>query len=178
MRDNFDKCLVEVLKHEGGFVNHPADPGGMTNLGVTKATYESWVGHPVSEQVMRSLNTSHVRALYYIRYWKPVKGDDLPHGLDLCVFDFGVNAGPRRAVKYLQLMVGAKPDGAFGPITLRQIQQYLSAHGHEHAVQRYQDMRESYYKKLPTFKTFGRGWLRRVASVRMAALLQIKKAQR
>lgn len=177
MQGNFDKCLVEVLKHEGGYVNHPADPGGMTNLGVTKATYEDWVGHPVSEQVMRNLNISHVRALYFVRYWKVVKGDDLPVGLDLCVFDFAVNAGPRRAIKYLQMMVGAKPDGQIGPTTLKQMQQYIRTHGHAHPIDRYQAMRNAYYQKLRTFKTFGRGWLRRVAAVTVHAHRMLKEVQ-
>tara|TARA_R110000822_G_scaffold119984_11_gene253291 strand:- start:212 stop:745 length:534 start_codon:yes stop_codon:yes gene_type:complete len=169
MRGNFDPCLVELLKHEGGFVNHPRDPGGMTNLGVTKATYEAWVGHPVGESVMRKLTISHVRALYLVRYWGAVKGDDLPKGLDLCVFDFAVNAGPKRAAKYLQLMVGAKRDGVIGPNTIKQIQQYTLTHGVPQAVDRYQSMREGYYRKLPTFGTFGRGWLRRVSEVTSCA---------
>ena len=78
MRGNFDLCLQEVLKHEGGYVNHPKDTGGMTNLGVTKRVYEEWVGHPVNEAIMRGLTVAHVRALYKAKYWDVVKGDDLP----------------------------------------------------------------------------------------------------
>jgi lysozyme family protein len=170
MRGNFDRCLQEVLKHEGGYVNHPKDPGGMTNLGVTKRVYEEWVGHPVNEAIMRGLTVAHVRALYKAKYWDVVKGDDLPAGVDLCVFDFGVNAGPKRAVRYLQLMTGAAGDGVIGPNTLRQLQQYVRAHDTRHAVNRYQDLREAYYRKLKTFPTFGRGWLRRNKEVRDSAL--------
>ena len=169
MKENFEQAFREVLKHEGGYVNHPKDPGGITNLGCTKATYEAWVGYKVSEDFMRRLTPSHVRTLYKVRYWDKVKCDDLPGGLDLCVFDFGVNAGTNRSARYLQLMVGARPDGIIGPNTMRQIQQYLTAHGREHAVNRYQDLRESYYKKRRLFATFGRGWLRRVAEVRAVA---------
>jgi lysozyme family protein len=170
MRGNFDRSLAEILKHEGGYVNHPKDPGGMTNLGVTKRVYEEWVGHPVSEAIMRGLTPQHVRALYKAKYWDVVKGDDLPAGVDLCVFDFAVNAGPNRAARYLQLMVGAIADGKIGPTTLRQLQQYVRTHDLPHAVNRYQDLREAYYRKLKTFATFGRGWLRRNSEVRQAAL--------
>lgn len=170
MRGNFDRCFAEILKHEGGYVNHPKDPGGRTNLGVTQRVYEEWIGHPVSEQIMRSLTPQHVRALYKANYWDAVKGDDLPAGVDLCVFDFAVNAGVNRASRYLQLMTGAIVDGKIGPNTLRQLQQYVRAHSLPHAVDRYQDLRDAYYRKLKTFPTFGRGWLRRVADVRRAAL--------
>lgn len=170
MRGSFDRCLTELLKHEGGYVNHPSDPGGRTNLGVTQRVYEAWVGHPVSERIMRGLTSQHVRALYKAKYWDVVKGDDLPAGVDLCVFDFAVNAGPKRAIRYLQLMVGAVVDGVIGENTLRQLQQYIRAHGLPHTINRYQDLRDAYYRKLRTFPTFGRGWLRRVKEVRQAAL--------
>lgn len=169
MRGNFDPCLREILRHEGGYVNHPRDPGGITNLGVTKATYEAWVGHPVPEQIMRELTPSHVRALYKARYWDVVKADELPAGLDLCVFDFAVNAGPVRAAKYLQMMVAAGVDGKIGPNSLARVDGYIKVHGAKHAIERYQDMREAYYRKLKTFPTFGRGWLRRVEEVRETA---------
>ena len=174
MRGNFDACLTELLKHEGGFSHHKEDPGGRTNLGVTQRVYEEWIGHPVSEQIMRSLMPQHVRALYKANYWDAVKGDDLPAGVDMCVFDFAVNAGVKRAARYLQLMTGAVADGQIGPNTLRQLQQYVRAHDLSHAVDRYQDLREAYYRKLKTFPTFGRGWLRRVADVRKAAKAMTK----
>ena len=174
MRGNFDQCLAEILKHEGGFVNHPRDPGGITNLGVTKATYEAWVGHPVPEQIMRDLTPDHVRALYKARYWDAVKADEMPAGVDLCLFDFGVNAGPVRARKYLQLVVGSVADGIIGPNTMRQVQQYIQPHGAEGLVNAYQDARERYYRKLRHFPTFGRGWLRRVKEVRETALRMAK----
>jgi lysozyme family protein len=169
-KGNFDRCLAEILKHEGGYVNHPKDPGGRTNLGVTQRVYEAWVGHPVSEAIMRGLTAQHVKTLYKVQYWDAVKGDDLPSGLDLCVFDFAVNAGPNRAARYLQLMVGAGSDGKIGPTTLRQLQQYARTHDLTYAVNHYQNLRETYYKKLATFPTFGRGWLRRVKQVRDVAL--------
>ena len=175
MKGNFDTCLREVLRHEGGFVNHPRDPGGMTNLGVTKATYEDWVGHPVSEKIMRSLTVSHVKALYKVKYWDVVRGDDLPLGVDLCVLDFAVNAGPNRAARYLQNMVGAKADGQVGPATLSFLSQFVRERTKTEAVMVYQDMRREYYKMLNTFPTFGKGWLRRCRDVEMVAVILAKK---
>lgn len=169
-KGNFNAALKEVLTHEGGFVNHPKDPGGMTNLGVTKQTYEDWIGYPVSERIMRGLTVKHVEKLYKARYWDVVKGDELPLGLDLCVFDFAVNAGPRRAARYLQVMLGAAADGIIGPKTLDLLNKYIKDHGISHAIERYQSAREEYYKLLPTFSTFGRGWLRRVKDTKSEAL--------
>ena len=175
MRGNFDFSLRELLKHEGGYVNHPEDPGGMTNLGVTKRVYEDWIGYPVNEDIMRSLTPDHVKTLYKVKYWDKVKGDALPDGLDLSVFDFGVNAGPRRANRYLQILVGATSDGIIGPATLQAVKDKSSQIGDKALVRGYADLRHSYYRKLKHFKTFGRGWTRRVDEVQAAALLLIKE---
>ena len=175
MRCNFDACFTELLKHEGGYVNHPADPGGRTNLGVTQRVYEEWVGYPVSEKIMRGLTPDHVRTLYKVKYWDRVKGDELPDGLDLCVFDFGVNAGPSRAKRYLQMLVGAKPDGIIGPNTMQALKDKASAVGTKELVRGYSDLRHQYYRKLRHFKTFGRGWTRRVNEVQEAALHMAKE---
>ena len=175
MRCNFDACFTELLKHEGGYVNHPADPGGRTNLGVTQRVYEEWVGYPVSEKIMRGLTPDHVRALYKVKYWDRVKGDELPDGLDLCVFDFGVNAGPSRAKRYLQMLVGAKPDGIIGPNTMQALKDKASAVGAKELIRGYSDLRHQYYRKLRHFKTFGRGWTRRVNEVQEVALHMAKE---
>ena len=178
MKGNFDPALKEVLLHEGGFVNHPRDPGGMTNLGVTKATYEDWVGYPVNETIMRKLTPALVKTLYKRKYWDMVRGDDLPIGLDLCVFDFAVNAGPARAARYLQKMVGANTDGVIGPKTLSLVQSLVAGKNLSFAAMKYQDMRQEYYHQLRTFNTFGRGWLRRVKEVERTALAMVKKAMK
>jgi lysozyme family protein len=176
-KGNFDRCLKEVLLHEGGYVNHPRDPGGRTNLGVTQRVYEDWVGHPVNEAIMRGLTVDHVRALYKKNYWDKVRGDEIPAGLDLCVFDFAVNAGPARAARYLQRLVGAKQDGVIGPQTMSLLAQLVKGVGANHCILRYQDMRRDYYKQLNTFPTFGRGWLRRVAEVEGAAAKMVSSAR-
>ena len=161
MQENYQQCLEMILHHEGGYVNHPEDPGGATNLGVTKRVYEEWVGRTVTLDKMEQLQVSDVAPIYKKNYWDRVKGDQLPSGLDLCVFDFGVNAGTGRAAKYLQKMVGATADGAIGPATLRAVDTFVKQEGHKGAIELYQKNRLAYYKKLKHFKTFGKGWTRR-----------------
>ena len=113
MQENYDKCIETILHHEGGYVNHPSDPGGETNLGVTLKVYEVWCAEQDIEQKdMRDLIVEDVAPIYKKNYWDRVKGDQLPAGLDLCVFDFGVNAGTGRSAKYLQTMIGTVADGA------------------------------------------------------------------
>lgn len=166
----FSEALECILQSEGGFVNHPKDPGGMTNLGVTKRTWEEWTKRPASESEMRGLTQVKVAPLYKVRYWNRVAGDDLPPALALCVFDFGVNAGPGRAVKLLQRLVGAVVDGQAGKGTIAAVNTYVAAHGLPATVKAYQDARKAYYRALPTFKHFGKGWLARVDRVTKEAL--------
>ena len=156
---NWIKCLEAILHHEGGYVNHPKDPGGETNLGVTKRVYEDFGG----TKDMKSLTREDVESIYKKNYWDKMNCDDLPAGLDLCVFDFGVNAGPRRAGKYLQKLVGAIADGIIGPGTLGVLNTYIgTVDDLEGVIKSYQNARQSYYENLSTFKTFGKGWTRRV----------------
>ena len=171
--ENYQKCLAMILHHEGGYVNHPKDPGGMTNLGVTKRVYEDWVGYSVSEHTMQNLTEEDVAPIYKKNYWDRIKADELPSGLDLCVFDFGVNAGTGRAAKYLQNLIGTVADGGIGPNTLKALSKYVDSEGVESAIKNYQAERQSYYEKLKTFETFGRGWTRRVEETTESALEMI-----
>ena len=166
MKENFETCLKSVLHHEGGYVNHPADPGGMTNLGVTKRVWEEWVGHEVDEKTMRALTPEIVGPMYKAKYWDKVKGDDLPAGVDYCVFDAAINSGPGRAAKWLQAAVGVDPDGGIGPKTL----QAVAGMDANELVSAYNDRRLSFLHDLPTWPTFGKGWARRVAEVKAAGL--------
>ena len=167
---DFDKCLKVILHHEGGYVNHPKDPGGMTNMGVTKRVYEDWVGYAVSEHTMQNLTEEDVAPIYKKNYWDRIKADELPAGLDLCVFDFGVNAGTGRAAKLLQRMIGSTPDGGIGPMTLKALDRYIDDNGVDHAIGEYQHRRQTYYEGLKHFGTFGRGWTRRVTETTEAAM--------
>ena len=166
----YNRCLEMILHHEGGYVDHPDDPGGETNLGVTKKVYEAYCKkNGIRQKSMRDLEILDVAPIYKTEYWDRVKGDDLHPALALCVFDFGVNAGTGRAAKYLQKMIGATADGAIGPATLRALETYVKQEGLKGAIQNYQKDRLAYYKKLKHFKTFGKGWTRRNKETTAAA---------
>lgn len=157
MKENFDKCLDKVLEHEGGYVNHPDDPGGRTNMGITQDTYESYLGRDVSEQEMKDMPKLDVAAIYKKMYWDKVKGDLLSDGVDFCVFDWSVNSGVARAIIALQNVVGAKPDGLIGPNTLKAVNNADS----QIIITQLSEAREDFYKRLAAFDTFGKGWLNR-----------------
>jgi lysozyme family protein len=165
MQSNWDNSFKLMLKSEGGFVNHPSDPGGMTNLGVTKATWENWVGRESDEAEMRGLTPEKVEPLYKKKYFDAVRGDELPMGLDYLMFDFAVNAGAGRAIKTLQTAVGVTPDGGFGPMTMAAVQ----AVDPVELIERFSQAKEDFYRSLTTFATFGKGWLNRVADVKVKA---------
>ena len=166
MKDNFDAALKAILHHEGGFVNHPADPGGMTNLGVTKRVWEEWVGHEVDEKTMRGLTPEIVGPMYKVKYWNKIKGDELPTGVDYVVFDAAVNSGPGRAAKWLQACVGVEPDGGIGPKTLAAVNAFDASQ----LVEDYAKRRLSFLMDLQHWDTFGKGWSRRVAEVQKTGL--------
>jgi lysozyme family protein len=168
-KENYEACLDMILHHEGGYVNHPKDPGGETNLGVTKRVYEDFGG----TKDMKDLTVEDVAPIYEKNYWGRMKYDDIPSGLGLCVFDFGVNAGTGRSAKYLQTMIGTVADGGIGPNTLRALGNYIESEGIETAIKNFQEARQSYYESLSTFETFGRGWTRRVEETTEAALKMV-----
>ena len=118
MKENFEQSLKMLLHHEGGYVWHPEDPGGETNLGVTRAVYEQWVGRQVMDGEMKALTVEDVAPIYKTNYWDRIRGDDLPSGLDFAAFDWGVNSGTGRPAKVIQKYISAKQDGAIGPKTL------------------------------------------------------------
>jgi lysozyme family protein len=170
MKENFEKALAAVLHHEGGFVNHPSDPGGMTNLGCTKKVWEEHCGHEVDEKAMRALTPSDVAPLYKTKYWDKIKGDELPSGVDYAVFDCAINSGAGRAAKFLQSCVGVDPDGGIGPKTLAAVK----AFDQKQLVEDYSKRRLSFLMDLPTWDTFGKGWSRRVSEVNTVALSMLQ----
>ena len=156
MQGNFKECLDLVLKSEGGWVNNPNDPGGETNLGVTKRVWEEWVGHPVES--LKKLSKDDVAPLYEQKYWRPCYGEVLPRGLDLVVFSMAVNAGPGRSVKLLQSSIGCVPDGIIGPRT----RELICSSNIANLISKFSESRREYYRSLKTFPIFGKGWLARV----------------
>ena len=161
---DFEKCLDLVLKSEGGWVNNPADPGGETNLGVTKRVWEEYVGHAV--QSLKKLTKDDVAPLYELKYWRPCYCEVLPRGLDFVVFSMGVNAGPGRSDKVLQQSIGCVPDGVIGPRT----RELISASNSANLIAKFSEARREYYRSLKTFPIFGKGWLARVDREEQEAL--------
>jgi len=168
MEGNFQDCLDLVLKSEGGWVHHESDPGGETNLGVTKRVWEEYVGHPV--ETLKNLTKDLVAPLYEQKYWRPCYGEVLPQGLDFVVFSMGINAGPGRSVKLLQSAIGCVPDGVIGPKT----RELISSSNNATLINKFSEVRRDYYRSLKTFPIFGRGWLSRVDREEQEALQMAK----
>jgi lysozyme family protein len=171
MRENFDKSLQLLLKHEGGFVNHERDPGGMTNLGVTKNVYEEWLGYEVDKQDMMKLTPEDVAPIYLNNYWIKANCDELPSGLDYVVFDWAVNSGVSRSSKGIQKCCGAEPDGVIGPKTL----QLILGQDTNFMIEKFKEVRQSFYEGLNHFDAFGRGWTRRNDEATEVALGMVEK---
>lgn len=166
MRENFQTCLNAVLAHEGGWADHPEDPGGATMKGITIGTYRAWKGRSVSKAKLRAISDAEVAAIYRKKYWDAVRGDDLPSGLDFVAFDAAVNSGVSRGTKWLQGAVGVTADGKIGPNTLSAAR----AVDPIRAVNAACDARMQFLRRLKGWPTFGKGWSRRVAEVREMAL--------
>jgi lysozyme family protein len=167
MKGNFEKVIDGLLLSEGGYVDHPKDPGGATNMGITFAVLQAWRGKAITKQDVKNLTREEVVKIYRARYWDVVKADELPAGLDYAVFDFGVNSGPKRAIIGLQRLLGVADDGILGPITLQKAKEVKDL---PTFINRYQDDRLRYLRQLSTFPTFGSGWVSRVERVRKASL--------
>lgn len=175
MIGNFDAALQHALKHEGGFVDHPKDPGGATMRGVTLDTYRNYKRNQhLTADDLKKITGAEIRDIYHRRYWDAIKGDDLPSGLDYCVFDCAVNSGPGRAAKILQEIIGVKPDGGIGPITLAAVRaRCVTKEDTKVLITEYVDKRLQFWQSLPTFDTFGKGWTRRGNEVKEAALKMV-----
>ena len=165
----FNDCLAHVLMNEGGWSDHPADPGGATNHGVTLATYRRY--RPGATKAdLRVITTGELRQIYTDGYWTPIRGDDLPAGLDLVAFDAAVNSGVRRGARWLQSALGVVADGKIGPRTVAAAQAADASVAIKKAIQ----ARRAFLTSLPTWKTFGKGWSRRLDHVESTALTMMK----
>lgn len=156
MRSSFDGYMPELFKHEGGYVDHSADPGGATKFGITHITLKEWRGRPVTKGDVRQLTKEEASKIYRARYWNAIKADDLPAGVDVLAFDIAVNHGVARWKQWAPLIVGLSPDDAVRAVTER---------------------RRRFYRSLQTFKVFGKGWMRRANEVEAYALELAEKHQ-
>lgn len=166
----FTRSLETIFKHEGGYVDHPDDPGGATNMGITHKTLAAWRGNPVTRDDVRNMSREEAGEIYRANYWNALSCDALPSGVDLVVFDFGVNAGVSRAAKLLQRIVHVEQDGQVGPITVGA----AKAIDAEHIVSSFSDGRMEHYRSLRIWDTFKNGWTRRTKETREAALAMIR----
>lgn len=165
MLGNYTNCLRVTLGYEGLWSDHKRDPGGATMKGITLAVYRRYRPNATKADLL-AISDTEVEMIYRDGYWSPVRGDDLPAGIDLATFDFGVNSGVSRASKYLQRAVGVEADGKIGNVTLSAVR---SASGKE-VIQRLCGSRLSFVQGLGTFATFGKGWSRRIANVEAKAV--------
>ena len=171
MDRNFQRALALVLKHEGGWADHPKDPGGATMKGVTLANFRRYVKPNATKDDLRKITDQQVATVYRRFYWDAVSGAELPDGIDFAVFDFAVNSGPARAAQYLQKVVGATQDGKIGPATIKATKAILPAN----VIHRLCDERLAFMQRITSkgkrlWDTFGKGWDRRVKEVRTEAL--------
>jgi len=169
--ERFDRSFKAVLRHEGGYVDHPRDPGGATNLGITLGTAKAFRldldgDGDVDKDDVRLLTPETAAPVYREGYWLKTKCDQLPAGVDYMVFDLAVNSGTKRAARYLQRAAGVAEDGRIGPKTIAAVTGNAAR-----IVERMEDIREEFYRSLDTFPTFGKGWLRRLDEVASKARL-------
>lgn len=163
----FQASLPFVLRWEGGFVDHPADPGGRTNRGVTQRVYDAWRRRQgLPQRDVKAIEEAEVASIYESGYWIPPRCDLLERQLDLMQFDTAVNMGPGRAVRFLQSAVGCGVDGDFGPAT----ECAVAAADLGDTITRYCSTREAYYRGLvdknPKLGVFLKGWLNRLNALR------------
>jgi lysozyme family protein len=172
MRENRNTIIDLVFDSEKGYVNRPkTDNGGPTNMGITQKTLAAWRGKPVSIADVRNLTRTEAYEIYASEYWTPIRGDDLPSGLDYAVFDSCVTSGPNRAARILQMILVADGadlivDGNIGVHTLEAVRSYSK--GLIPLIRAYCEERVRWMKTLTGpkgFKANGRGWTIRVLGV-------------
>ncbi|KZL17614.1 putative Peptidoglycan domain protein [Pseudovibrio axinellae] len=174
MKDTFRLIILDLLNIEGGFANRSrkADPGGPTNLGITKRTLEAWRGRAVSMEEVKCLGREEALKIYRAQYWDTVRGDELPRGLDFAVFDCAVNSGPVRAVKILQKILKVKVDGVLGVLTLAAVK----AHSATVLINLFSVARLEFMKRLRNWPYNKNGWSRRVRHVQERSLELVNNA--
>lgn len=165
--ESFPYCERTVLVYEGGKVDNPNDPGGRTNQGVIQRVYDGWrrrKGLPVRS--VYDMEPAERDDIYRNQYWNAVRGDELPAGVDLVVYDGAVNSGPVQAIKWLQRALGLNAvDGHIGESTLNALEQCTDM---DVLVAKICARRLAFLKSLKTWDTFGKGWGRRVTAVQRA----------
>ena len=156
---DFDTAFTKLLGHEGGYVNHPNDPGGETNWGVTKAVAREF-GYMGA---MRDMPRDTAKRIYKVKYWDAVKADEMPAAVRYPLFDAAVNSGVGQAARWLQRALGVADDGKIGAITIAKAKQSDGVAVASAMI----GQRLQFMTNLSTWPAFGKGWARRVASLMM-----------
>jgi len=165
--DRFPLCLPLTLAYEGGWANHPLDPGKATMRGVTQAVYDDYRSmHGVGVQSVRHISDSELTSIYRWRYWDAIRAGSLPIGVDYAMFDFAVNSGVRRSVLELQAVLDVRADGSIGPLTLAAVASFCRGHGNASLSDAVCARRLRFIRGLSTYETFGRGWTARIVGSR------------
>lgn len=151
-----------VLASEGGYVDHPKDPGGATNMGITFAVLQAWRKRKITKADVKALTKAEALEIYKANYWDVMQCSRLPLGVDYMTMDYGVHSGPGRAIKDLQRVVGASDDGVIGAKTLALIDSFIKSKGIAVLLEAYANARWAFMKGLSTFSTFKNGWKIRV----------------
>ena len=164
--------LVTIL--EGGFSNNPKDPGGATYRGITLRAFEDYRGRTCTIAELKALTDAEVSDFYHHLYWPSVLGDALPSGVDLMLFDGAVNVGRSRSVTFLQQALTLDDvDGDLGPATMKAT---LAVKDRAGLIADIAQARRTFYRGLPTYPTFGNGWIKRVTTVALTASAWSRKA--
>jgi lysozyme family protein len=165
----FDDCLAFTLKAEGGWSDRPDDDGGPTNCGITLETMSETLRRNCTPDDLKNISQPCVKLIYQKGFWEAMGCENYPSGIDLMVFDFGVNASPRRSIMELQDVVGAAIDGKPGQRTYAAVR----ASPRLGTVLHLADAQREYYRSLSRFPTFGRGWMARVQARMEAAVAAV-----
>lgn len=172
MKSTYDICLPLLLAHEGGYTNHPRDPGGPTNFGITIFDYRKYVKPGATAADVRAMTVGEAKQIYRARYWDAQRCDELPAGLDYAVFDYGVNSGIGRSTKVLGRLLGLSDrSGALSNDVIAAARTADVAA----LVTKICDERLHFLRALRTWPVFGAGWGRRVAEVKATALAMVIK---
>jgi lysozyme family protein len=171
---SFDAALARVLAHEGGYSNHPSDPGGPTKFGITLADYRRHLKPGATAADVRAMRLDEARAIYRAHYWAALRCDELPPGLDYALFDYGVNSGIGRAARVLQRLLGFADDGRISAALLAAVRKRAA----RELIARLCDERLAFLRRLRTWPVFGAGWGRRVAQVRTVALSMAEREEK
>jgi lysozyme family protein len=168
----YEESLRRLLVHEGGYTNHPADPGGPTNFGITIHDYRKYVKADATAADIRAMKVEDAKRIYRAKYWDAQRCDELPAGVDYAMFDYGVNSGIGRSKKVLQRVLGVTADGVLGPQTMHAVERSDP----KNVIVAICDERLRFLKRLRTWPVFGKGWGRRVAQVKATALAMAANA--